>query len=130
MTLSVQDLAQQYGQAWASHDVDAIVALHAADSVFHVHGLTDPATGRESVGQTISAMLGYAPDLHFETKRAYLGPDHIVLEYVMSGTVGASSFACDGVDVIMVADGLVSRKDTYLDLRAYDRQDLPQVAVG
>jgi hypothetical protein len=32
------------------------------------------------------------------------------------------SFVCDAVDVIAVSDGLVARKDTYLDLIALERQ--------
>ena len=43
------------------------------------------------------------------------GDDHIVFEYDMSGTFDGSPFVCDGVDVIAVAGGLVTRKDTYLD---------------
>ena len=58
------------------------------------------------------------PDLHFEPKRFYLGADHIVLEYDMSGTLDGRHFVCDGVDVIAVVDGMVARKDTYLDLVA------------
>ncbi len=122
MSLSIGELAGQSHQAWTDLDVDAIVALHTEDSVFHLHGVTDAATGRASIRQTIVALLGLVPDLHFDAKRAYLGADHLVLEYDMSGTVGESSFVCDGADVIAVQDGLVARKDTYLDLAAYQRQ--------
>jgi ketosteroid isomerase-like protein len=122
MSLSIEELAGQYHQAWTDLDVDAIVALHTEDSVFHLHGVTDAATGRASIRRVIVAMLGLVPDLHFDAKRAYLGADHLVLEYDMSGTVGESSFVCDGADVIAVQDGLVARKDTYLDLAAYQRQ--------
>jgi hypothetical protein len=83
---------------------------------------TDAAAGRESIQQTITALLGLVPDLHFDVKRAYLGADHIVLEYEMSGTAGESPFVCDGADVIAVRDGLVARTDTHLDLAAYQRQ--------
>ena len=85
-------------------------------------GSPTPPTGRESVRQIITMLLGLVPDLHFEAKRAYFGADHIVFEYDMSGTTDGSRFVCDGVDVILVADGLVARKDTYLDLAAYERQ--------
>jgi ketosteroid isomerase-like protein len=122
MSLSVEELAGQYHQAWTDLDVDAIVALHTEDSVFHLHGVADAATGRASIRQVIVALLGLVPDLRFDAKRAYLGADHLVLEYDMSGTVGESSFVCDGADVIAVRDGLVARKDTYLDLAAYQRQ--------
>lgn len=129
MTLTVPELAATYAKSWATHDVDAIVALHTPDSVFHVHGLTDPATGRVAIAEAIAAMLGQAPDLRFETRRGYLGTDHIVFEYVMSGTSGGSAFACDGVDVLSVSEGLVQRKDTYLDLAAYQRRGLDRFNV-
>jgi ketosteroid isomerase-like protein len=132
MSLSIEELAGQYHQAWTDLDVDAIVALHTEDSVFHLHGVTAAATGRRSIRQTIVALLGLVPDLHFDAKRAYLGADHLVLEYDMSGTAGESPFICDGADVIAVRDGLVARKDTYLDLAAYQRQAgaIPLLATG
>ncbi len=122
MSLSIEELAGQYHQAWADLDVDAIVALHTEDSVFHMHGVTDASAGRTSIAQTITALLRLVPDLHFDAKRAYLGPDHMVMEYEVSGTVGETPFACDGADVIAVQDGLVARKDTYFDLAAFQRQ--------
>jgi hypothetical protein len=119
MSRSTQELAGLYSKAWASHDVEAIVALHTVDSVFHVHGLTEPAAGQEAIRAAITAMFAQAPDLQFASTRVHLGADHLVFEYVMSGTADGSPFACDGVDVIAVADGLVRRKDTYLDLSVY-----------
>jgi len=57
------------------------------------------------------------PDLHFEAKRAYFGPDHFVLEYEVSGTSGGSGFVCAGVDVIAVTNGSSpASKDTYLSI--------------
>ena len=45
-----------------------------------------------------------------------------VSEYEMSGTAEGKPFACEGVDVIAVSDGLIARKDTYLDWAAMQRQ--------
>jgi ketosteroid isomerase-like protein len=131
MSRSAADVAGPYSDAWARHDADAILALHSTDSVFHVHGMGKPAMGAESVRQLVTAFLAHVPDLHFEHKRFYLGVDHLVAEYDMSGTAAGSSFVCDGVDVIVVTDGLVSRKDTYLDLVALERQTglLPQMDI-
>ncbi len=128
VTLTAQELAGEYSQAWAVHDVSAIVALHTPESVFHVHGLTEPAVGHDAVREAVTALFAQAPDLRFEATRGYLGTDHLVLEYVMSGTSGGGPFRCDGVDVIAVEDGLVQRKDTYLDLAAYEQQGLPKFA--
>jgi ketosteroid isomerase-like protein len=115
MSLTVEELAVAYHGAWVELDPDAIVALHSADSVFHMHGAAQASSGKTAVRDLIVALLKLVPDLKFEPKRIYSGDDHIVFEYDMSGTFDGSPFVCDGVDVIAIADGLVSRKDTYID---------------
>lgn len=34
---TMQELFDAYGDAWASHDADAIAAFHASDGIFHLH---------------------------------------------------------------------------------------------
>jgi ketosteroid isomerase-like protein len=132
LSLSIEELAGQYHQAWVDRDPEVIIALHADDTVFHMHGVTEPAVGRAAVKDMIATLLTLVPDLHFEAKRIYVGADHIVFEYDMSGTSAGSPFVCDGVDVIAVTDGLVARKDTYLDLITLLDQvgTLPELGVG
>jgi ketosteroid isomerase-like protein len=115
MVLTINELAMAYHEAWVELDPDAIIGLHSADSVFHMHGAAQPAVGKGAVKALILALLRLVPDLAFEPKRLYSGADHIVFEYDMSGTFDGSPFLCDGVDVIAVQDSLVTRKDTYLD---------------
>jgi ketosteroid isomerase-like protein len=128
--MDIQELAVQYGKAWAKHDLDAVMALHTEDTIFHVHGDNGAAaTGSAAVREAIGAVLARSPDLRFERRRVYFGEAHFVSEYVMSGTVDGKPFACDGVDVIVVRDGRVSRKDTYVDSLVYARQSgLPLAA--
>lgn len=104
-----------YHGAWVGVDPDAIITLHSADSVFHMHGAAEPTIGKEAIRELIVALFKLVPDLKFAPKRLYSGDDHIVFEYDMSGTFDGSPFICDGVDVIAIADGLVIRKDTYVD---------------
>lgn len=118
MGYTVEELAGLYHQSWVDRDPARIAALHTDDSVFHMHGMNDPVAGRDQVRDFIASLFKMVPDLHFEAKRGYLGADHIVLEYDMSGTFEKSHFVCDGVDVFLVADGLIARKDSYLDLVA------------
>ncbi len=122
MTSSIQDFATAYGQAWAQHDPDAIVAMHTPDTVFHQHGIGEPAVGSDAVREAITEVFALAPDLAFDPRRMHFGDDHFVSEYEMSGTAGGRSFACDGVDVFTLRDGLVARKDTYVDLAGLMRQ--------
>jgi steroid delta-isomerase-like uncharacterized protein len=117
-----QELAARYGAAWAEHDLDAILAMHTDDTVFHLHGFSEPATGLAAVRETIAATFARSPDLRFEKSRVYIGDEHFVSEYRMSGTSEGKPFACEGVDVIAVSDGLITRKDTYVDWAAMQRQ--------
>ena len=52
----------------------------------------------------------------------HFGEDHFVSEYEISGTAAGKPFACAGVDVFTLRDGLVARKDTYIDWLAFERQ--------
>ena len=117
-----KELAARYGAAWAKHDLDAILAMHTDDTVFHLHGFSEPATGLAAVREVIAATFARSPDLRFDTSRVYIGDGHFVSEYQMSGTAEGKPFACEGVDVIAVSDGLIARKDTYLDWAAMQRQ--------
>ena len=119
---ATQELAARYGAAWAKHDLDAITAMHTDDTVFHLHGVTEPATGLAAAREAFAATFARSPDLRFDKSRVYIGDGHFVSEYRMSGTSEGKAFACEGVDVIAVSDGLIARKDTYLDWAAMQRQ--------
>jgi ketosteroid isomerase-like protein len=60
--------------------------------------------------------------VRFELVRAHFGAEHFVTEYVMSGSVDGRSFAIHGADVFSLRDGVIARKDTYLDSLSYSRQ--------
>lgn len=112
--MSLSELFERYDDAWARKDLEAIVSLHSEDGVFHLHAAGEPATGREAVRATFAAVLEQYPDLRFERRDVRFGHDFIVFEYVMH-TRGAS---IDAIDLFVVAEGLVARKDTYLDAAA------------
>jgi ketosteroid isomerase-like protein len=112
----------RYGRAWADHDLDAILAMHTEDSVFHLHDVAEPLCGRAAVRGAIASAFEQISDLEFERERVLFGSDHVVSEYVMRGAVGDKPFACDGVDVFTLRNGLIARKDSYVDWLTYARQ--------
>jgi steroid delta-isomerase-like uncharacterized protein len=116
------EFARAYSGAWASHDPDAIAAMHSDDSVFELHDVGASATGRAAVRNLIATLLAVVPDLRFELKRAHFGAEHYVTEYVMSGTAQGKALSIAGADIFTMNDGLVGRKDTYLDWLAFQRQ--------
>jgi ketosteroid isomerase-like protein len=119
---SLMEFAKDYSGAWAVHNPDAIAAMHTDDSVFDLHDVVAPATGRAAIRDLIGALLTIVPDLRFELKRAHFGAEPFVTEYVMAGTADGKPFRIAGADVFTMRDGLVGRKDTYLDWLAYQRQ--------
>jgi ketosteroid isomerase-like protein len=130
MSAEVQDLAVCYGAAWAAHDLDAIMALHTEDTVFHLHGDIAPAVGSAATREAFATAMEQWPDIRFERKRVHIGSGHFVSEYEMAATQAGRQIVCDGVDVFSLRDGLVARKDTYLDWAAIQRQTAELAATS
>jgi len=123
MSAEIQDLAVRYGTAWAARDLDAIMAMHTDDTVFHLHGGGEPAVGRAATREAFAAALAEWPDIRFDRKRVHIGAEHFVSEYEMSATTAEGQLlVCDGVDAFTLEDGRVARKDSYLDWPALQQQ--------
>jgi ketosteroid isomerase-like protein len=117
-------VSERYFAAWEARDPDAIVALHAEDTQFWTHTGGEPARGRAAVREAFAHTFERFPDFGFEVYRVLYGPDHWVLEWAL--TSGQVRFDC--LDVVNVSDdGLVARKDTFVDFvqlqAALQRQD-------
>lgn len=125
----VADLARRYADAWNEHDVDALISMHAEGSVFCTYMGGEEVRGIENIRQAFEGLFTMWPDIQFHSRRLYIGDNVIVHEYDIEGTLahpmplGAVTVEPNGkrlryaaVDVIPVADGLVQRKDVYLDL--------------
>jgi steroid delta-isomerase-like uncharacterized protein len=126
--VALEELIDRYNAAWNAHDVDAIVDMHTADSVFENHTTGDVNVGREAIGNAIRGIFTVFPDLEFETRRRYIRDDLVVQEWTARGThLGKMNRAgmeveptgknveYRGMDVIPIAEGLVARKDVYSD---------------
>jgi steroid delta-isomerase-like uncharacterized protein len=132
----ISELAERYGEAWNSQDLDAIMELHTDDSVFVAHAAgTPPAEGKEAVREAFASYLALLPDINFAEQALHVGDHHWVLESTMTGTVAGSiqvegeslgdagsRVEVDCVDVIEVRNGLVASKQTYLDSMSLQRQ--------
>jgi steroid delta-isomerase-like uncharacterized protein len=133
---TIESLAERYGEAWNSQDLDGILALHAENGSFRLHVPGgDPVEGREAIRGAFAGFLAQLPDIRFEPRRLLCGPGFWVLESTMTGTAAApfdvdgeqvdapgAHIEVDAVDVITVRDGRVQTKDTYLDALAFQSQ--------
>src|SRR5438445_10776072 len=97
MSAEIQDLAVRYGAAWAARDLDAIVAMHTDDTVFHLHGGGEPAISRGATREAFAAALAAWPDIRFDRKRVHIGAEHFVSEYEMHPSRRSLDLACEDV---------------------------------
>jgi steroid delta-isomerase-like uncharacterized protein len=123
----LRELIDRYNDAWNSHDLEAIVAMHAPDMVFENHTAGERAQGDE-VREHIAQIFRAWPDIAFTTRRLYVREDLIVQEWNASAThstelrrgdlrapASGRTVEWEGLDVIPVEDGLIKRKDVYSD---------------
>ncbi len=131
---ALREAIERYNDAWNAHDLDAIVAMHAPDMVFHDHTAGESASGDE-VRAHIGAIFETWPDIEFSTRRLYVREDLVVQEWTASATHAKTMrrgdlvaeptgrrVEWDGLDVIPFENGLVKRKDVYSDSVSILRQ--------
>ncbi|AGB23120.1 SnoaL-like polyketide cyclase [Mycobacterium sp. JS623] len=110
--LDLPAISHRYFAAWAAHDPGAIVAMHTEDTQFWTHLGAGPVQGRDAVRAAFEQIFAQFPDFAWETYRVLYGEDHWILDWAL--TSGDIRFDC--LDVVNVSsDGLVSRKDTFID---------------
>jgi ketosteroid isomerase-like protein len=109
-----QELIDRYDAAWNEQDVDAIMAFHPDDVVFHNHNAGECVEGAAAMREHVAGIFAKYPDMRFSRRRLYLGSDFATSEWTASATLPDGRRAeWDGVDVFPVRDGLIARKDVY-----------------
>ena len=103
----------RYNDAWNAQDLDAILALHAADMVFENHTAGERAEGDE-VREHIATIFANWPDLSFAGRRLYARDGLVVSEWTATATApDGRRLTWDGVDLFPCEDGRILRKDVY-----------------
>lgn len=131
---ALTEAIERYNAAWNAQDVDAAMAMHAPDMVFHNHTAGESAQG-EDVREHIERIFSAWPDMEFATRRLYVREGLVVQEWTATAThVNAMrrgdieapptgrAISWDGLDVIPFEDGLIKRKDVYSDSVSILRQ--------
>jgi ketosteroid isomerase-like protein len=107
---------ERYAAAWARRDPDAIVALHTEDTQFWTRSGAEPVVGRAAVRETFAGIFEAFPEFGFVTHRVLYGADFWVLDWTLTARVDGRDIRFDALDVVNVSpDGLVARKDTFVD---------------
>ncbi len=130
-----QALAERYGEAWNSQDLDAILAAHAEDGSYQLHIGDAPCQGKPAIAEEFARVLRQLPDIRFETKRLTPTETGWTLESTMTGTLAqpaelhgqpvgtvGAKIAVDCLDLMVVREGQIAEKHTYLDAVSMLRQ--------
>lgn len=121
-----------YAAAWASREVERILALHTDDTEFplFVDGV-ETARGRDAVLRQFAWVFETNPTYAGRTVAVHMTADSATTEYLVAMapqnpfTLGRWRFTPTGaaydvraIDVLYFRDGLVLAKHTYLDVEA------------
>ena len=117
-----------YGEAWNSHDVEAILAMHTEDSIFENHTSGGVGVGKIAIREILKGVFAAFPDIRFDARRTYVRDGVVTQEWTATGTLATpftkgtttvqptgKKVSWNGVDVIPFAGNLVARKDVYVD---------------
>lgn len=116
MNNTIRELFERYHACWADRDPDRIVALHTADSVFHLHSGQEPARGRAAIREAAAGTFALVPDLTFHQVALRVGDDFWVVQWQLTGTSATgNSVSVDLADFVLVEDGAVKEKHSYVD---------------
>ncbi len=123
-----------YGEAWNSHNVEAILAMHTEDSVFENHTSGGKAVGKAAIRETLKGVFSAFPDIRFDARRTYVRDGLVTQEWTATGTLAipftrgaftvqptGKKVSWNGVDVIPFTGTLVARKDVYVDSMGFLR---------
>ncbi len=123
-----------YGEAWNSHNVEAILAMHTEESVFENHTSGGKAVGKDAIRELLKGIFAAFPDIHFDARRTYVRDGLVTQEWTATGTLAipytkdaatvqptGKIVSWNGVDVIPFHGNLVARKDVYVDSMGFLR---------
>jgi hydroxyacylglutathione hydrolase len=128
----VEAVVRRYFEAIDSHDVDAAAAMWAPGGREDVRG-QGLFNGPEGVREFIGSLVGAFPDLRMEVVSTTTEDDRCAIQWRLAGTfAGPASFnglnptgdrvELEGIDLIVVRDGLIHSNDAFPDSMALPRQ--------
>lgn len=112
-------LMQQVYEAFASHDVDAIVACFAPDGVFD-NAIGPEVYGRRYAGQGeirgyFEGLFASTSNVQWEKTGMTICGNKVFTQWLRTGTTDDGvKQAWQGTDVYTFRDGLIAVKDTYI----------------
>ena len=115
-------MLRQIAHAFDTHDLDAIMAWFADDTIFETprgpEAYGRRAVGKAAVRQAFSDRFTGIPDVRYTDDDHFVAGDRGASEWTLSGTTSEGErLQFRGCDLWTFRDGLVVRKDSYWKIR-------------
>lgn len=115
-------LYDRYVSTFGTKKVQDIVKLHAADGTFWLHSGRQPVQGREAIAAMFQGFFDQWPEFGFKVYRTLFTDSAWVLDWAVTAVLknadgSARPVSFHALDVVDIdEEGLVSRKETFIDL--------------
>jgi steroid delta-isomerase-like uncharacterized protein len=114
----MEQLMQEFADAWNRHDVDALMSMMTADCVFEasagnaVNG--ERHEGQAAVRAAFAAVFEQYPDAHWGGARHFTSGDRGVSEWTFTGTSrDGRRVEVTGCDLLTFRGGRIAVKNSY-----------------
>lgn len=124
-------VADGYFEALVRHDIDAALAFWKPGGRENVRGQVD-TTAPEGVREFLTGIFAPFPDFKFNVVETTVQDDRAAVRWTASGTLTGAPFqgiepngaklALEGVDVLIVRDGLIVENNAFADAMTVARQ--------
>jgi steroid delta-isomerase-like uncharacterized protein len=130
-TTEIEQMMKDLDAAWASHDIERILAFYSDDCIYEDVVFGKVNHGKEELRAFIKEAFTGFPDFRVEGKSFFTSGNRICSEWIMSGTHSGNlpgmpatgkSFSVPGVSVSELKDGKVKQNTDYYDGASLMRQ--------
>jgi steroid delta-isomerase-like uncharacterized protein len=124
-------VVDRFWAAYNAHEVDAAVALYAANATHHEVAQEKRTTGAGEIGSGLTRFLESFPDAHWEERRRIVSGDSAAITYRLTGHLAApvgpfrtlgQALNLEGTFLIETAGGQITATADYWDAATFGRQ--------
>ncbi len=117
MAVYDEAFVKKFMKPWNEHDADGAVAMMTDDCIWEIPRGAEPHgtlfRGSTAVRAAIADAFKAMPDIRYELVHSSFGPDHVVLELLVTGTRDGRHAKFHACDVMTIRDGKVAAKRSY-----------------
>jgi limonene-1,2-epoxide hydrolase len=111
---SAGEFVERFERAWATSNVDELMALLTDDVVLVQPGVPS-TTGKAAARDQFSRLLRMIPDLHVTVHRWAVREATVFIEFTLVGTFGGRELSWPAVDCFLLRNGLGAERISYFD---------------